>query len=181
MNLSRWRYQVSIVVSSIWIWGGSRGRRSRRKNSQPAMPASQPSHALGLDARHPEEVLRVCQVGRKLGKLRVQMGLAGEKRVSTLSVYCFFFSHAGTKHEVRERERRETERLTSCLALTALPDAAMDWRCAPPVFMFTFRVAISGLKFPSGVLISQGMLGRSSRLWSWWCWFFSFFGSDALC
>lgn len=39
------------------------------------MPAPQPPHSLGLDTRHPEEVLRVREVGRELRELRVEVRL----------------------------------------------------------------------------------------------------------
>lgn len=64
-------------------WGGGythtyteRGRERERKidnqdNLQTTMPTPQPPHSLGLHARHAQEVLRIGEVRRQLGELRV--------------------------------------------------------------------------------------------------------------
>lgn len=49
-------------------------------HSQPTMPATEPTHALGLDAGHPKEILRVSEVGGQLRELRVQLCLQDEGR-----------------------------------------------------------------------------------------------------
>jgi hypothetical protein len=51
------------------------GGRRNGGNLQPSVPAPQAAHALGLHARHAQEVLRVRKVGRQLRELGMKLGL----------------------------------------------------------------------------------------------------------
>lgn len=57
---------------------------NRTSYVQATMPATEPAHALGLDAGHPEEILGVSEVGGELSQLRVQLRLEDESLLVNL-------------------------------------------------------------------------------------------------
>lgn len=55
------------------------------------MPTPQPPHSLGLHASHAQEVLRIGEVRRQLGELRVQVGLHRFSHVGLVVSFEKFF------------------------------------------------------------------------------------------
>lgn len=66
-------YIAKNVRASCKKKGGGVGEGSN--NLQTTMPTTQATHALCLDARHTEKILRVRQVGGELSELGVELSL----------------------------------------------------------------------------------------------------------
>ncbi len=119
------------------------------------MPGTQPAHALGLHARHAQQVLRVGEVGRQLRQLRVEVRLATggrcQRAMSLSSSHLPLFPYAslvageetGRQVETEEEKGGEGPGHTSCLALTAPPELAIEERCAPLLVGFAVVLFIA--------------------------------------
>lgn len=100
------------------------------------MPTSEPTHTLGLNAGHPEEVLGVSEVGGELRQLGMQL------RLNTMCRSSAYRKKMCTA--IRKTSKWSVEH-TSCRCLTALPDEAIDCRC---VLWLLFMLSVIGHNTP---------------------------------
>lgn len=81
------------------------------------MPTPQPTHTLGLNGRHADQILRIGQVGRQLGELCVQVGLGYSSCQYSISLFVSFCVRL-------DEGMKNIGEHTNCLDFTALPDIA---------------------------------------------------------